>query len=456
MAASIHCIVFARAPLPGRAKTRLAAFLGNERAASAYDVTLRAALRAASEFSFCVYCADAGDVEALREILHQEGLQARVEVQTEADLGLRMAGAFAEEAAVAETEFICLIGSDLPAISSTAIAAAAQALAVGMAAGTAMPAVVLGPAVDGGYWLIGAEVRTVLSRNVRDWFGGMEWSLPTVLESQKTKLAALFCQTVLAETLADIDTAPAFFEASKSNQNLRKCIPDIRVILPVLNEEANLPHVIGPLAKFGLFSEIICADNGSTDASAKVARELGALVIESERGYGNACLAGIRHIEEAGGCDAVLFIDADASDRPEDAWDVLAPVVSGRADFCLGRRIPEESGALLFHARFGNWLSCALMRLFWGGRYHDLGPLRAVGFSALQSLSMEDKNFGWTVEMQIRALKRHLKIIEIPVGYRKRMHGESKVSASIRGSVLAGFVILRTVFRELLRGDHDR
>jgi len=282
----------------------------------------------------------------------------------------------------------------------------------------------------------------------------MRWSQPDVLACQRAKLAAASCHTVLADELSDIDTAPAFFAAAKSSRLLRACIPDIRAILPVLNEEANLPHVIELLAEFGLFSEIICVDNGSTDDSAKVARGLGALVIQSERGYGNACLAGIAHIRAAGGSDAVLFIDADASDRIEDVWDVLAPVVSGSADFCLGRRVPVESGALLPHARFGNWLACSLMRLFWGGRYRDLGPLRALGFLALESLSMEDKNFGWTVEMQIRALKQHLKIIEIPVGYRKRMHGQSKVSASIRGSMLAGFVILRTVFRELLRGDH--
>jgi glycosyltransferase A (GT-A) superfamily protein (DUF2064 family) len=453
----VHCIVFARAPRPGRVKTRLAEFLGHERAAAAYHATLRAALRAASNFSYVVYCAQEDEVDELRRLVdliaresRPTGSQPRVDVQIQGNLGDRMADALLREALKRHPDdFVCLIGSDLPLISSGAIERAARS------AGELPDGAVLGPAEDGGYWLIGARASTIAKANnvKKSWFDSMEWSRPDVLDRQRRVLAGAGIQSVLAETLADIDNGQSFFALAKGPP-LSHLKPDIRAILPVLNEAENLPFVLGPLRETGIFSSILCVDNGSTDGSCEIAQSLGAEVITSERGYGNACLAGIEHIRKSGGCQVVLFIDADGSDRVQDIWDVLAPVVSGRADFCLGRRVPLEEGALLFHARFGNWLSCFLMRLFWNARYQDLGPLRALGFEALASLSMEDRNFGWTVEMQIRALKKRLKILEIPVGYRKRKHGKSKVSASIRGSILAGYVILRTVFRELLRGGH--
>lgn len=455
MAESIHCIVFARAPRPGRVKTRLSQFLGPSRAASLYSETLRAALSAVSSFSSAVYCASEDESEELAQISSRVFAETgghsppRVEVQSGAELGERMADAFLRETAETNPDdFLCLIGSDLPQVSKRAILKAFELV------NHSPDSVVLGPAEDGGYWLIGALGRTLRSVNPGSWFESIEWSGPEVLKHQCERLHSLNMGTVLAETLADVDDARAFFSQSRKSQMLSRLRPDVRVILPVLNEAENLPFVLAPLAATGIFSSVLCVDNGSTDGSAEIAESLGASVIRSERGYGNACLAGLAQIRQSGGCEVVLFLDADGSDRVDDLWEVLAPVVSGRVDFCLGRRVPLEPGALLFHARFGNWLSCFLMRLFWNGSFQDLGPMRALRFDALESLGMEDRNFGWTVEMQIRALKKRLKILEIPVGYRKRMHGKSKVSASIRGSIFAGFVILRTVFRELLRGSH--
>ena len=148
----------------------------------------------------------------------------------------------------------------------------------------------------------------------------------------------------------------------------------------------------------------------------------------------------------------VLFLDADGSDDLTELDEILARTVSGNFDLCIGARVSKlaERGALLPHARFGNWLATTLISFFWGFRYHDLGPLRAIRWSALEKLEMDDPDFGWTVQMQVRALKKKLRITELPVAYRKRSFGQSKVSASLINSLKAGYVILKVIFQELL------
>lgn len=225
--------------------------------------------------------------------------------------------------------------------------------------------------------------------------------------------------------------------------------PRISVVIPALNEEGSLPLVLVALPE-ALVTEVIVVDNGSTDATARVAAEHGARVVaEPVRGYGAACLAGIAAAEAP---DIVAFVDADYSDRPEELADVLAPLLAGDADLVIGSRTlgRRERGALLPHARFGNALATALIRLFFGVRFTDLGPFRAIRAGALASLRMRDRDFGWTVEMQVKAARQGLRCVEVPVSYRRRV-GRSKISGTIRGTLGASRKILGTIFREALR-----
>lgn len=198
----------------------------------------------------------------------------------------------------------------------------------------------------------------------------------------------------------------------------------------------------------GLFSLVIVSDNGSTDGTAEVARRAGATVVsQRERGYGAACLAAIAILPPE--IEAVVFMQADASEDPAQAAELLAPLFDGRADMVLGSRVLGEAaeGALLPHQRFGNWLATTLIRLIYGHVYTDLGPFRAIRTEALRQLRMQDRNYGWTVEMQIKALRHRLRVMEIPVRYGVRAAGENKVSGNLRASVRAGMKILWVVAR---------
>lgn len=223
----------------------------------------------------------------------------------------------------------------------------------------------------------------------------------------------------------------------------------VTVVIPALNEEASIQSVLRDLPKLG---RVIVVDNGSTDQTAHRAQSAGACVIsEPQRGYGAACLAGIaeateQHRHGFPEVEVLAFLDADYSDHAELLPSLVAPILAGEADFTLGSRLlgRREPGAMPPQSVYGNKLACFLMRSLFGARYTDLGPFRAIRFPALQSLGMTDTDFGWTIEMQIKAHLAGLRIRELPVPYRKRV-GTSKISGTLSGTLSAGSKILLTI-----------
>ena len=225
-------------------------------------------------------------------------------------------------------------------------------------------------------------------------------------------------------------------------------------MMPALNEADALPFVLRELATLratGVLREVVVVDNGSRDRTADIASAGGATVLhEPQRGYGAACLRGIAHLRPDPP-DVLVFMDADRSDDAGEIPALLQPILAGSADLVIGSRTlgRRQPGALTPQARFGNWLATRLIRWRWGFPYTDLGPFRAVRFAALEQLGMRDRDFGWTVEMQVRALQHGLRVAEVPVSYRKRI-GRSKISGTVSGSVKAGVKILSTLW--MLRG----
>ena len=219
------------------------------------------------------------------------------------------------------------------------------------------------------------------------------------------------------------------------------------LIIPALNEEAVIGLTLAQIPA-GLFSTIIVADNGSTDKTGEIAARAGAVVVrEPERGYGAACLKAIAHLPDD--IDAVVFMQADLSENPNEANLLIDPIRNGCADLVLGSRTlgTAERVALLPHQEFGNRVATMLIRMLYSFRYTDLGPFRAIRRSSLERLQMRDRNYGWTMEMQIRAIQEGLRILEVPVSYRVRAAGENKVSGNLRASVRASWRITATVFR---------
>ena len=226
---------------------------------------------------------------------------------------------------------------------------------------------------------------------------------------------------------------------------------NICIIIPALNEEESIPKVIQSLPKEEFRLNVIVCDNGSTDHTAQVSKRLGARVVyEKEKGYGRACLKALENVPDT--TDIITFIDADYSDHPEELTKILEPILRNKADMVIGSRTIRRDSrkALLPQALLGNYIAVFLIRLFWGYRFTDLGPFRAILKEKLDILNMQDKNFGWTVEMQIKAAKKKLRVEEVPVSYRKRI-GKSKISGTLKGSFMAGVIILKTIFKEWIK-----
>lgn len=222
----------------------------------------------------------------------------------------------------------------------------------------------------------------------------------------------------------------------------------VAVIIPAFNEEQSIAKVISAIPKW--VDDVLVVDNGSTDQTIQRAEHAGAKVIsEPQKGYGAACYRGIEEMQNA---DIIVFLDADFSDHPDKMYLLVDPITEGRVQIVIGSRTlgKVERGALTPQQRYGNGLACFLIKLFWGKSYTDLGPFRAISSTALRQINMQDRGFGWTVEMQIRAIQEGMNVLEVPVPYRKRI-GKSKISGTVKGTIMAGTVILKTIFVAALK-----
>jgi glycosyltransferase involved in cell wall biosynthesis len=225
----------------------------------------------------------------------------------------------------------------------------------------------------------------------------------------------------------------------------------VKVIIPAYNEEDGVGKVIAEIPVH-LVNEIIVVNNASTDNTEQVARHAGATVLrEPIPGYGMACLKGIEYlIQSDRKPDIVVFLDADHSDYPEEIELLIKPILDQQADFVIGSRAlgNKEKGSMTPQQIFGNWLATRLLKLLFNVKFTDLGPFRAITYTKLMELDMQDKTYGWTVEMQLKAAKNGLRCVEVPVRYRKRI-GFSKISGTVKGTVMAGYKILHTIFKYL-------
>jgi glycosyltransferase involved in cell wall biosynthesis len=224
-------------------------------------------------------------------------------------------------------------------------------------------------------------------------------------------------------------------------------MPKIVAVIPAFDEEKSVGKVVQAIPRPPV-EEIIVVNNNSRDRTAEAAAAAGArVVLEGEPGYGAACLRGIAEAQKLS-AELVVFVDADHSDYPEEIPNLIAPILSGECDFVIGSRAlgVKEKGAMTPQQLFGNWLACKLMKLLLGARYTDLGPFRAISMAALEKLNMRDRNYGWTVEMQIKASLHNLRVQEVPARYRKRI-GKSKISGTFKGTLMAGWKIITTILR---------
>ncbi|MBC7743802.1 MAG: glycosyltransferase family 2 protein [Flavobacterium sp.] len=228
-------------------------------------------------------------------------------------------------------------------------------------------------------------------------------------------------------------------------------LPLVYVLIPAFNEAASIANVIRDIPQ-NLVKEIIVIDNGSTDQTAQVVLNAGAtLLSEPKKGYGRACLKGIEYLKgKVSNWDVIVFLDGDYSDFPQEMPLLIQPILTGNAELVIGSRVSRnrQPGSMLPQQVFGNWLATRLIKAFFNVRFSDLGPFRAIKWEALEKINMQDKTYGWTVEMQVKAAKLNFICSEVPVSYRKRI-GISKVSGTVKGTILAGYKILFTIFKNI-------
>lgn len=222
------------------------------------------------------------------------------------------------------------------------------------------------------------------------------------------------------------------------------------VVIPAWNEEGTIGKVVGDI-DMNLVRQVVVVDNNSTDRTSEVAKEAGAVVEkELKRGYGNACLLGLERCRKSTPQpDIVAFMDGDYSDYPEQLIEIVQPIVDSKCDLVIGSRArgKRERGSMTPQQRFGNWLATRMIRVMYGRKFTDLGPFRAISWKALEDIQMQDQTYGWTVEMQVKIIKKGYDFIEIPVDYRNRGAGKSKVATTLKGTILAGWKIITTIIR---------
>lgn len=225
-------------------------------------------------------------------------------------------------------------------------------------------------------------------------------------------------------------------------------MPIIKVIIPAFNEAESIAKVIGEIPE--IVNEIIVVNNNSSDSTEENAKQSGATVLtENQKGYGYACLKGLEYIAaQEMKPNVVVFLDGDYSDYPEELTILTQPIINNDVDLVIGARVKDlrENNSMTPQQIFGNWLATRLMKLFFNSEFTDLGPFRAIKYEALLALNMQDKTYGWTIEMQLKALRQKLKYVEVPVHYKKRI-GVSKVSGTLRGTFMAGYKILDLIFK---------
>lgn len=224
----------------------------------------------------------------------------------------------------------------------------------------------------------------------------------------------------------------------------------VDVVIPAFNEEGTIGRVVGDIDR-SLVRNVIVVNNGSTDSTIEVAKSAGAIVLtEDFMGYGAACLKGIKYVnDQVEKADVIAFMDGDYSDHPEQLIELIEPIEAKEVDMVIGSRAlgNKESGSMTPQQVFGNWLATFLIRIFYKVRFTDLGPFRAVTLEALNKMDMQDRTYGWTVEMQVKAIRQGFKFKEIPVDYRKRGAGKSKVAGTVKGTIFAGYKIIATILK---------
>ena len=439
----------AKQPAPGSTKTRLVPPLTPEGAAELYQCFLRDALDLARSIAAATpivaisppesadyFRALAPDLEQLPQI--GESLAERLEHVLTRCL---------------EQGFdqVVAISSDSPTLPAGHVAEALSRLS------DEAVDVVLGPTDDGGYYLIGWK------RPLPELVRGIEMSTPSVLSDTLERAAAAGVRASLVDSWYDVDQAAdlerlrADLETQRDvGLNTRRLLERRRrarhgglctaAIVPALDEAANIEALVAELREEPI-EWIIVVDNGSSDDTAAAAEAAGAIVVsEPRRGYGFACAAGTRAALERN-ADVLVYIDGDHSSRPQELTRLLQPLVDDAADLVLGSRTRGqiEPGSMRPHQRFGNWLAAALMRRLYGVAVTDLGPYRAIRAQTLARLELQEMTFGWPTEMAVKSARMGARLVEVPVSWRVRRAGTSKVSGTLKGSLLAGYQILRVV-----------
>ncbi len=445
-------LVMAKMPRAGQSKTRLSSALGSDGAAELASAMLRDTVHALEQRSDCDVIVAIDPPESCGWF---EAEFPRVELieQHGETLGARLDNVLTE-ALQRGYRAVFAVSADSPDLPPGHLDSAFEALERPDAD------VVLGPTEDGGYYLIGWK------RRWRDIVADVEMSTPTVLADTLTIADRVGARTVLAPRWYDVDVPDDLVRLRRSLgpsstthsaeilRNHRESLPPpkVAVIIPALNEAEIIGSVVHSVLERAPMS-VIVVDNGSTDGTAEVAGQAGALVVsESRRGYGYACAAGSRAALDIG-VDILVYMDGDGSSRASELEYLLEPLIDGEARIVLGSRAlgTIEAGAMPLHQRVGNHVMAGLMRMLYRVEVTDLGPFRAIDASLYRSLSMRETTFGWPTEMMVKAAVRGEPIVEVPVSWDQRASGESKVGGTMRGSILAATHIIRVTLRHARR-----